>query len=172
MAIFSVFDSFGSPVAFYDDTICHNIPSGAIELTKDQWIDLISNQGLRKWDGQNIIEYSPKQDTESLASYNSTKRWEVETGGIILNGINIATDDRSKVMISGARVAAQSNPDFTTEWKTESGFVTLDASDVIDISDAVLQHVSDCFAKEATIQTMIDNGDVATVEQIDTLWQE
>lgn len=108
----------------------------------------------------------------NLSEYNSTKRWEAETGGILLDGISIATDDRSKVMISGARVAAQSNPDFTTEWKTESGFVTLDADTIITISDAVLQHVSDCFAREATIQTMIDNGDVTTVEQIDTLWQE
>lgn len=104
----------------------------------------------------------------TLQEYAAAKRWEKEVGGIVVNGLTVATDDRSKTMISGARVAAMANPDFTTAWKGSGGeFVPLDASAVVAISDAVLAHVSNCFAIEAQVLADIEAGAIATVEQID-----
>ncbi|PWU76220.1 hypothetical protein DK867_02810 [Ochrobactrum sp. POC9] len=104
----------------------------------------------------------------TLQEYAAAKRWEKEVGGIELNGLTVATDDRSKTMISGARVAAMANPDFTTAWKGSGGeFAPLDASAVVAISDAVLAHVSNCFATEAQVLAGIDAGTITTVEQID-----
>ncbi len=104
----------------------------------------------------------------TLQEYAAGKRWEKEVGGIEINGLTVATDDRSKTMISGARVAAMADPDFITSWKGAGGeFVPLDAHAVIAISDAVLAHVSNCFAIEAQVLAAIDAGNITTEAQID-----
>lgn len=108
---------------------------------------------------------------ESLHAYNASKRWEKEIGGIKCNGLQISTDDRSKTMVSGARIEAENNQDFTTQWKTETGFITINASQIIDISNALLRHVSDCFAKEYSVSKKIEAGEVLTTEDIDALWE-
>ncbi|SPL63575.1 DUF4376 domain-containing protein [Ochrobactrum soli] len=103
-----------------------------------------------------------------LAAYAAQKRWEKEVGGITLNGMSVATDDRSKMMISGARVAAEADPNFVTQWKAADGtFVTIDAAAVIAISDTMLAHVSSCFAIEAQVLAGIQNETIKTVEDID-----
>ncbi len=106
---------------------------------------------------------------DALRDYAANKRWQKETGGIEINGLTVATDDRSKTMISGARVAAQNDPNFTTQWKGADGsFVTIDAAAVIGISDVMLAHVSNCFATEAQVLADIEAGTISTTEQIDT----
>ncbi|MBA8851177.1 hypothetical protein FHW20_002112 [Ochrobactrum intermedium] len=103
----------------------------------------------------------------ALVAHVAQKRWEKEVGGIEINGLTVATDDRSKMMISGARLAAEADPGFTTRWKSGGVFVTIDAPAVIAISNAVLAHVSACFALEAQVQADIEAGTITTVEQID-----
>ena len=49
MAKFAVFDENGFPKAFYDSNIHHNIPHEAVEITEEQWLEFINNQGKRKW---------------------------------------------------------------------------------------------------------------------------
>ncbi|KAB2655872.1 DUF4376 domain-containing protein [Brucella tritici] len=109
----------------------------------------------------------------TLQEYAAAKRWEKEVGGIEINGLTVATDDRSKTMISGARVAAMANPEFTTAWKGAGGeFVPLDANAVIAISDAVLAHVSYCFATEAQVLAAIEGGSITTEAQIDAAFAD
>jgi hypothetical protein len=33
------------------------MPSDAIKITYEQWQDIVSNHGLRKWDGTNVVEF-------------------------------------------------------------------------------------------------------------------
>ncbi|MBB5700687.1 hypothetical protein FHS76_000530 [Ochrobactrum daejeonense] len=113
-------------------------------------------------------EMKQAQALGALRDYAANKRWLKETGGIEINGLTVATDDRSKTMISGARVAAQNDPNFTTQWKGADGsFVTIDAAAVIGISDAMLAYVSNCFATEAQVLAGVEAGAITTVEQID-----
>ena len=79
----------------------------------------------------------------------------------------MATDDRSKMMIMGARLKAEADPSFTTQWKSGDTFVTLNATALIAISDAVLAHVDHCFAIEAQLSKGIANGTVNTTGEID-----
>lgn len=102
-----------------------------------------------------------------LSTYASSKRYAKEIGGITVSGVPVATDDRSKLLIAGARIKADANPGFTTKWKTASGFVPIDAATIITISDAVLAHVNDCFEIEETMLDDIDAGTITTREQID-----
>lgn len=110
----------------------------------------------------------PQPTAEELRDHAAQKRWEKEVGGIKLNGLVIHTDDRSKIMISGARVAAEANPNFTTQWKGADGtFVTLDAAMIMAISNAVSTHVSNCFALEAQVLAQIEAGTIRTTAEID-----
>ncbi len=86
-----------------------------------------------------------------LTTYAANKRWEKEVGGITVSGMLVATDDRSKLMIAGARTAADADEDFTTPWAVGDTIVELDATQIIALSDAVLAHVQNCFSIFATV---------------------
>jgi len=102
-----------------------------------------------------------------LSAYAADKRWRVETGGIVVSGAPIATDDRSKTMLMGARIKADADPQYSVGWKTDAGFVSLTAAQIVGISDAVLAHVDACFAAEATVRAGIETGDIQTIAEID-----
>lgn len=107
----------------------------------------------------------PKVD---LYAYAADKRWRVETGDVSVGGMTVATDDRSKVMIMGARIKADADPDYVVGWKGADGnFVELSAPQIIAVSDAVLAHVDACFAAEASVAAAITAGAITTTQQID-----
>lgn len=97
------------------------------------------------------------------------RRWRAETGGILVaGGMTVATDDRSKTMIMGARIKADADGGYTLRWKTSAGFQTLDAATIIAISDAVLAHVATCFDREDALSADIDAAaDQAALDAID-----
>lgn len=138
------------------------LPSGdAISPAVDGWSDDDGYQLVRH------VPPEPEPEPVDLVAYAAQRRWEHEVGGLMFAGFHIATDDRSKLMIVGARAAASADPDFTTEWKLPGGFVTLDADTIIAISDAVLAHVAESFAAEAQVLAAIDTGAITTTAEID-----
>lgn len=169
MRYFGVFDKQGFPLAFYTEAQGMDvIPSFAVELSETQYVELLTYQGVRRWDGEKVVVYTPPLANVDLVAYAADQRWKKETGGFTLNGMHIATDDRSKIMISGARVAAEADPNFTTQWKVADGsFVTLDAAMIVAISNAVSTHVSNCFALEAQVLAQIEAGTITTATEID-----
>lgn len=57
---FGLFDDEGFPNAFYSsDVHGDNIPNEAVNITEEQWLDFINNNGLRRWDGSKVAEYLP-----------------------------------------------------------------------------------------------------------------
>ena len=116
--------------------------------------------------GNTVPPFEPP--APDLVAYAAQKRWEKETGGVEIGGMPIHTDDRSKSLIMGARLAAAIDPNFTTSWKAADGsFVTVNAATIIAISDAVLAHVADCFAIEAQVIVDISAETITTPAQID-----
>lgn len=117
-------------------------------------------------------EAAPEQAVDpkhALMLYAADKRWQKETGGFEFIGLHIATDDRSKIMIAGAREAAKGNPDFTTPWVTSTGEIALlDAATIIAISDAVGAHVINVFGIYAQVLPQILDGIITDQTQIDT----
>lgn len=110
----------------------------------------------------------PAPTTDELIAHAAARRWQVETAGITAGGVMVATDDRSKSLIMGARMAADKDPGFTTRFKpVGGGFVTVDAPAIIAISDALLAHVAACFAIEAQVVADIDAGIITTTAEID-----
>lgn len=116
-------------------------------------------------------EATPEQAVDikqALTLYAADKRWQKETGGFEFSGLHIATDDRSKIMIAGAREAAKGYPDFTTPWVTTTGEIALlDAATIIAISDAVGAHVNNAFGIYAQVLPQIQDGTITDQSQID-----
>lgn len=103
-----------------------------------------------------------------LGDYAADARWRSEVAGVTVNGVTIATDDRSKVMLIGARVAAATDPNFTTPWVAADGAThQLTAAEVVAISDAVLAHVATCFATFNSVTAGIAAGEITTTAEID-----
>lgn len=80
-----------------------------------------------------------------LAAY----RFDKETGGITVSGINVLTDRESQATLTGAYVAVQLNPDRLIDWKASDGTWTqIDRATVEFLAGAVADHVQSCFSTE------------------------
>ena len=67
---FALFDASGMPQGFYaddvqgprlldDGTPNPAYPDGVVEITDEQWLDLISNQGARRWVDGTVVAFEP-----------------------------------------------------------------------------------------------------------------
>ncbi len=98
------------------------------------------------------------------------RRWQAETGGIVIGAVPIKTDRESVSKLTAAYIKAKEAPDFViSNWKvTEGVFVTLDAATLIAIGDAVTAHVQACFDREAALSAQIlAAADTAALAAID-----
>lgn len=110
----------------------------------------------------------PALSKADLTAYAADARWRKEVGGIVVGSVPVATDDRSKQMIIGARIAADADPNWSTSWVGANGAIyPVDASAITDISNAVQDHVNDCFESFAVIKAEIESGDITTTSEID-----
>jgi hypothetical protein len=91
-------------------------------------------------------------------------RYEAEVGGITVSSMTIKTDRESQALITGAALAATLDNTYTCRWKTEQGFVTLNAATVISVAQAVRAHVQACFDREAELAATIEAA--TTVEEV------
>lgn len=87
----------------------------------------------------------------SLLASVKARRNEAILTGVTVGGVRIATDDLSQQRIMGAAVAAMMDSAYTVQWKTDTGFVPLDAATILAIATAVRAHVQACFDREAEL---------------------
>jgi hypothetical protein len=64
---YTTLDNNGLPTAFYSDDIHENIPSEAIEITDEQWLECINNQGARQFVNGTLVTYTAPITQEQLA---------------------------------------------------------------------------------------------------------
>ncbi|WP_176477896.1 DUF4376 domain-containing protein [Mesorhizobium sp. WSM3862] len=98
------------------------------------------------------------------------KRWQVETGGIVVGGAPVRTDANSQAKITGAVALFQNDPELETiDWEAQPNvWVTLDAPTMQAIGIAVGRHVQGCFsrAKALSVEIMAA-ADLAGLDAID-----
>lgn len=98
-------------------------------------------------------------------------RYAAEVAGTSVNGVHIRTDRESQALITGAALQVLDNPEYTCQWKTETGvFVTLDASTILSVARAVRAHVQGCFDREAAVGERIDAA--KTKEELEAITWE
>lgn len=133
----------------------------------------ISDGEYAEWTGASWVvvdagDLFANRKTAKLASL-AAKRWQVETGGIIVAGMPIKTDEDTQRKITGAYVQVTRDPSFVVKWKVAPGvFIDLDAATIIAIGDAVTAHIQACFANEAALTAAIlAAADIAALDAID-----
>lgn len=110
----------------------------------------------------------PEPPPPDLVAHAADRRWQKEVGGIIVAGIPVATDDRSKLMITGARLAAMADPAWTTVWHgSDGGTYPLNVAAMVAISDAVQAHVNGTFETFASVKAAIEAGTVTDKAGVD-----
>jgi len=107
-----------------------------------------------------------KQKKAELAA----ARYETETAGITVSGLSVATDDRSKALISAAAGRARADATYIVGWRKSNGdWVDLTAPEILAMEAAVAQWVEKCFARERYYCDLVDSKE--TVEQVqDIKW--
>lgn len=124
-----------------------NPPAGAVE------VPMAPDDARQPWLGDSWGQI-PVDYTAAIAA----RRYQAEIGGITINGLQINTDDRSKLLINGAALEATIDPVYVMQWKTPAGFIELNAQQVIGIARAVRAHVQACFDREAELLAALEAG--------------
>ena len=88
--------------------------------------------------------------------YFADKRYNVEVGGIDVGGLPVRTDRLTVARIYQANALAVADPTFTTDWKIGDGsFITVDATLIGSLTDAITSHIQTSFSREKTINDEI-----------------
>jgi hypothetical protein len=98
------------------------------------------------------------------------RREAAETGGMKINGVNVATDRHTQTKLTAIRILATEDSNIVVKWKGVDGFVDLDAAAIIEMSDGVHQHVQNCFANENTLRNVILASDNPAAVDLDQGW--
>lgn len=141
---------------FYHPSIHTSIPDDAVEITAEEHLrltnDIPAGQQLGADDnGYPIFVDAPKptRTKASLVEEVAAKRWQVETGGILVNGDPIATDREAQSQLSSAFVDLQSGLINDTQWKDAIGTFTLVTLVQLEpVAKAVAAHRRACFTAE------------------------
>jgi hypothetical protein len=121
------------------------------------------------WDGSKWIVDLDKLKNDKRAEI-ANARWKAETGGITLNGVEVATDRESQALLMGAVLAAQNNQQYKANWKAKNGWAVLDAATILAVADAVRTHVQACFDREKLLQEQIEAA--TTVAELEAVkWE-
>lgn len=65
MTKFARFDEEGFPLGFFAPEI-NDIPEDAVEITEEQWQELVTFQNSRRWQDGEVVEYEPPQPPAPL----------------------------------------------------------------------------------------------------------
>ena len=116
-------------------------------FTSDEWAELHP---------ATVVEVSLEELKEAKKAEIAAARYETEIAGVAFNGLLIRTDRESQSLITGAALKASMDSAYSCRWKTEAGFVTITAAQILAVADAVRAHVQACFDHEAELLPLIE----------------
>lgn len=148
------------------------LPATVLEAEFDPLTQMLAAPVITLGEASVSIDYpavalEPAECRANLQAYAARKRYEVETGGITLNGVNVATDRESQALVNGAYAAVQRDPQRVIQWKGINGFVALNSTAMTAIADAVAAHVQACFAVEAEVVAAIGGSTIMSKAAVD-----
>jgi hypothetical protein len=117
------------------------------------------------WDGASWVQTWKStsrtmiQRKSAMKAEITAKRWSVETSGITVSSVPVATDAQTQAKLSGALQLVQADDTVLIDWKGSDGtWSQLNASAVTTIAMAVGSHVQACFTREKELHTAVDNA--------------
>jgi hypothetical protein len=142
----------------------HSTPTKPPKLTGTQ---------IAQWQGEWVklpaAPEPPPAPTPDWPSLIAARRYTAEMAGTTVQGMAIATDDRSQGLITGAALAAMLDAEYTIKWKTAEGFVELTGAQIIGVASAVRAYVQACFDREADLLAAVADGSI-TEAMLDEGW--
>ncbi|WP_228390217.1 DUF4376 domain-containing protein [Pseudomonas helleri] len=99
----------------------------------------------------------------------AARRFQAETGGIIVEGIQVNTERDSQALLTGAAFAASLDPAYQIKWKAATGFVDLSAQQIIGVASAVRAFVQSCFDRESELLGAVADGSI-TAQMLEEGW--
>ncbi|MBK3446372.1 DUF4376 domain-containing protein [Pseudomonas lactis] len=109
--------------------------------------------------------------TAQWADQIAARRFQVETGGVTVEGVQINTDRDSQSLLTGAAFAASLDPGYHIKWKAATGFVDLTGEQILGIASQVRAFVQACFNREAELLGAVADG-LITAEMLEEGWPE
>ncbi|MGU3475628.1 DUF4376 domain-containing protein [Methylobacterium sp. D48H] len=155
-------DPAGKP---WDEAVLHGIGSGMIFTGPDiTGVEIENAIDLSGYAAALAVKVQA-----DLVAYAATKRYAVETGGIVVGGAKVATDRDSQGMIGNAFAYVTASGAASVRFKAASGWIALSADQVKALALAVGAHVQAAFAAEDDLDAAINANPptVTTFAQID-----
>ncbi|MCL6689581.1 DUF4376 domain-containing protein [Pseudomonas sp. R3.Fl] len=152
-----------SESGFYLSDIHTMIPADAIEISQERYEELLRGQSaglhLVSQSGAPLLQI-PVLDTSTGTIHTriAARRWYEETRGIVVDSITLSTERESQSQLLGIALLAAFDPSYSCSWKCSSGFVELNAQQVLAIAKAVRAHVQACFDREAELLAHLEAG--------------
>lgn len=161
----------------------HKVPDGVVPVFDLQEARYSNRPTVCGWaeEGFELQPYMNQVDEETfwsvfkeeLKSRVSEKRWQVETGGVMIGegesavfvGTTIEDQNRITSVVSNARMAGVQSVDF----KALSGFTSLTVEEIEGIAATIALHVQDCFSWERNMHEAIDALELSLETVGDTL---
>lgn len=159
MAYFVTSDSTGAVVMRLIEGV-HVIPEGATKVSAADWSRLTQeSDGVWFVDSSGNLNKQPYPEVAlDVPKMIAAKRYQVETGGIIFNGMDIDSGRDSQGLITGAALQSMIDANYSLRWKTMNGFIELTGAQVIEIATAIRAHVQACFDREAELLAAVEAG--------------
>jgi hypothetical protein len=135
--------------------------------------DVINGYHFEKRDGVFIqvldVTVAPPPTNQELLAYASNRRWQKEIGGITSQAFGQLFTDRETRGIIGQTIQSidLGIVQAPINFKTPSGFHSLDRASFVAISREIAGHVQASFDLEETVLSQIDAGTITTTAQID-----
>lgn len=123
-------------------------------------------------DRSKVVNKSQKdiEDRKEAMTAIASRRWFAETAGITVSGVSVYTDRTTQMKLTAATLRATRDPDYTVDWKTTTGtFVTMNATQLIDMSDVVGDYVQACYTREGELINAFNN-ETFTVSMMNEGW--
>ncbi|MBQ9526257.1 MAG: DUF4376 domain-containing protein [Fretibacterium sp.] len=168
-------EATGRVIGVYGGVTAEMVEKPYIEVTAEEARNVAAALGSWRVENGRLAPYTPPApEPPTLEELKAQKREEIaaaryaaEVAGVTVGNMKIRTDRESQALITGAALAAMDNPEYTCRWKTEEGFVTLDAATVLSVARTVRAHVQACFDREAELAAQIDAA--ATAEDVEKI---
>ena len=136
-----------------DYSAAGSLPSDLVSIPFDYYQTLLGNIVVADESGYPVIFSQQSLTMEEmrvqLLGRVASKRFDVEVGGIDIDGMLVRTDRESQAALTSAFTSMSNDLISSTPWKMEDGsFVTLTLQEIAPIAKAVAQHVRASFDAE------------------------
>ena len=129
---------------------------------------------VARWTGSTWEKLAAAPDPEPVPAPDwpaliAARRYQVETGGVTVEGIPVNTERDSQALMTGAAFAASLDPNYRIKWKAATGFVELNRDQVIGLASEVRAFVQACFNREAELLGFVADDSI-TAEMLEEGW--